>query len=183
MPVCPGQQGIGAAFVPQSCRPLLTAGALKSRSSRSPARVPSLPGTVVRAVLPRRTPVSLQARIARSTAPALAPGALVRRKCAVIFRRPYSPSGASRRTRSEPVVHAASRTALRTWASVTVWSATGRDGRFHSRQVRAATWQPYSRRTRQIDSTPRPAAACSAMNAMISGCGGRAPRRSEPWPP
>jgi hypothetical protein len=111
----------------------LGAGALKFRSSRSPARVPSLPGTVVRAALPRRTPVSPSARIARSTAPALACGSAVRRRCAVIFRRPYRPSGASLRCPSGPVVQAASRTAFSTWASVTVRSATGRDGRFHSR--------------------------------------------------
>lgn len=43
--------------------------ALKSRFSRSLARLPSLPGIVVRMPLPRRTPRRFRAFMARSTAP------------------------------------------------------------------------------------------------------------------
>ena len=56
------------------------AAAVKSRSSRSPARVPSLAGIVVRMPLSRRTPESPRVRIARSTDPADASGMTVRRR-------------------------------------------------------------------------------------------------------
>ena len=64
------------------------AAAVKFRFTRSPARMPSLAGMVVRIPLSRRTPASPRVRIARSTAPADASGMAVRRRCAVIFRRP-----------------------------------------------------------------------------------------------
>ena len=41
-------------FFPVGTQRRLGAGAVKSRRSRSPARCPSLPGTVVRIFLPRR---------------------------------------------------------------------------------------------------------------------------------
>ena len=63
------------------------AGAVKSRSRRSPARVPSLAGIVVRIPLERRTPSRARDRMARSTDPGEACG-LERRTSAVIFRRP-----------------------------------------------------------------------------------------------
>ncbi len=63
------------------------AAAVKSRFSRSPARLPSLPGIVVRKPLERRIPLSPSAFIARSTAPGLASGRL-RWTSLVIFRRP-----------------------------------------------------------------------------------------------
>jgi len=100
------------------------ASAWKHRLRRSPARTPSLAGIVVRVPLSRRTPARPSALIARSTAPAEASGTVVRRSSAVIFRRPYSPSGVILRTPSGPVVHTAARTASRTTASETVRAAT-----------------------------------------------------------
>ena len=63
------------------------ASAVKSRSSRSPARLPSLAGIVVRIPLERRIPCRPRDRIARSTDPGDTSRA-VRCTRAVIFRRP-----------------------------------------------------------------------------------------------
>ena len=54
----------------------LGADAVKSRSSRSPARLLSLPGIVVQIPLAQRMPFNLRAFIARSTDPGDAPGIL-----------------------------------------------------------------------------------------------------------
>lgn len=63
------------------------AAAVKFRSSRSPARLPSLAGIVVRIPFDRRIPCRLRDQIARSTDPGEACG-VVRCTSAVIFRRP-----------------------------------------------------------------------------------------------
>jgi hypothetical protein len=63
-------------------------GAVKSRFSKSPARIPSFVGIAVRVPLSRRIPANPSARIARSIAPREAPGIVVRRISAVILRRP-----------------------------------------------------------------------------------------------
>ncbi len=81
---------------------------------------------VVRTPLSRRTPTSSSVRIARSTDPADTSGSTVRRRQAVIFLRPYSPSGVSRRCPWVSVLQATSRTASTTWASLMVRAATGR---------------------------------------------------------
>ncbi|SDD21016.1 hypothetical protein SAMN05216410_2950 [Sanguibacter gelidistatuariae] len=62
--------------------------AVKSLFSRSPARIPSLAGMVVRTPLSRRTPDSPSRRMPRSTAPGVAGTRPWRRRCAVILRRP-----------------------------------------------------------------------------------------------
>ena len=103
---------------------LFGAGAVSCRFSRSVARIPSLAATVVRRCLSRRTPARPSARIARSTAPREASGTAPRRRCAVILRRPYNPSGASLRAPWASVVHAAARTASSTTASLKVRAAT-----------------------------------------------------------
>lgn len=71
--------------------------------------------------------------MARSTAPADAAGIVVRRTYAVIFRRPYRPSGANLRRPCGVVVQAMSRTASTTWASVTVRAAIVRPVCFQDR--------------------------------------------------
>jgi hypothetical protein len=63
------------------------AGAVKSRLSRSPARLPSLAGIVVRTPFVRRIPCRPRDFIARSTDPGEAVGS-ERRTSRVIFRRP-----------------------------------------------------------------------------------------------
>ena len=61
--------------------------AVKSRLSRSPARLPSSPGIVVRTPLERRIPLNPKAFMARSTAPGVASGS-DRCTSLVILRRP-----------------------------------------------------------------------------------------------
>ena len=61
--------------------------------------------------------------MARSTAPELTVGIVVRRSCAAILRRPYRPSGVSSRRPSGLIVQAMSRTASTTWASLIVLAA------------------------------------------------------------
>ena len=56
--------------------PAVGAGAVKSRLTRSPARFPSVPGTVVRTLRPRRTPCRPSSRISRSTVHLATAGAL-----------------------------------------------------------------------------------------------------------
>jgi len=89
--------------------------------------MPSLAGIVVRIPFARVTPDKPRERIARSTAPRDAPGIAVRRISAVIFLRPYKPSGVIlRRVRPSgrgARVHAAARTASSTRASVMVRAA------------------------------------------------------------
>jgi len=97
---------------------------VKSLFGRSLARIPSLAGIVVRGCLSRRTPDKASARMARSTAPGEASGTLVRRSSAVILRRPYKPSGVSRRTPASSVHHADERTASSTTASLIVRAVT-----------------------------------------------------------
>ena len=83
------------------------AAAVKSRSSRSGARRASLPpGIVVRCLRPLTTPDSPSSRISRSTVHAATRWPW-RRRYAVIFRRPYKPSGVptvARRRVGEPGV-------------------------------------------------------------------------------
>lgn len=93
------------------------------------------------AVIPPRTsPDSPSSRISRSIVQAATRWPW-RRRWAVIFRRPYMPSG----------VFTVARNASVRYASVTARS----DGRavFQFRYVRGATWTPCSVSTRQIDST------------------------------
>lgn len=101
--------------------------AVKSRSSRSPARQPSLPGIVVRTALDRRSPLSPSVLMARSTEAGDATGRL-RMIRAIIFRCLQSPSGVGRRTPaigpSTLTVHGTLRTALITSASLIVRLAT-----------------------------------------------------------
>ncbi len=99
------------------------AAAVKSRFSRSPARTLSLAGIVVRMPLLRRMPDRPSARIARSTLPGETEG-ILRASRAVIFGRPYRPSGVSRRRPAGSVVQARSRTVSITNASCIVRSAT-----------------------------------------------------------
>jgi len=66
--------------------------AVKSRLSRSPARAPSLPGTVVLGVLPRLIPNMASSPINRSTVQC-ATDRPCRRSSTVILGRPYSDSG------------------------------------------------------------------------------------------
>jgi hypothetical protein len=84
-----------------------------------------LAGIVVRMPFERRTPCRDRDLIALSTDPGEVCG-LVRCTSAVIFRRPYRPSGVIRRTPSWSTVQAKSRTWLITIASVIVLAATGR---------------------------------------------------------
>jgi hypothetical protein len=92
-----------------------------------------LAGIVVRVPLSRRAPLSPRVFIARSTAPALTSGIVVRRSSAVIFRRPYRPSAVSLRRPRSTLVQAMPRIASTTWASVIVRSATRRPGCFQER--------------------------------------------------
>ena len=71
------------------------AAAVKSRFSRSPARLPSLAGIVVRTIRPRRIPLCRSSLIARWTLSRETSWPW-RRSSAVIFRRPYNPAGVSR---------------------------------------------------------------------------------------
>jgi hypothetical protein len=59
--------GPGAAVGKSATQRMLGAGAVKSRSSRSPARLPSLDETIVRARLPRLIPFMSSSRMSRST--------------------------------------------------------------------------------------------------------------------
>ena len=71
------------------------AGAWKSRLTRSPARVPSLPGTVVRTFLARRTPRIPSWRIRRTTVQRGTSWPRARSACQVL-RYPYRLSGDAR---------------------------------------------------------------------------------------
>ncbi len=86
-----------------------------------------MPGIVVRTPVDRRIPFNPRALMARSTDPGEASGR-VRWISAVIFLRPYKPSGVRRRTPalgpSASTVHTASRTMSITTASPAVRSAT-----------------------------------------------------------
>ena len=106
----------------------LGAGAVKSRSSKSAARLPLVPGIVVRGVLPRRTPCIPSSRMSRSTVQ-YATCRLRRRSRAVILRRPYRLSGVCR---PSELVRASSSASVMT-ASVTVRAATDRPGAFQAR--------------------------------------------------
>ena len=95
----------------------LTAPTLEQRQRWQASRI------VVRSPLSRRTPANPRILMARSTAPELTVGIVVRRSCAVILRRPYRPSGVSSRRPSGLIVQATSRTASTTWASLIVLAA------------------------------------------------------------
>lgn len=86
--------------------------------------MPSFAGMVVRIAFARVTPDRPSSRIARSTPPQEASANRVRRMSAVIFRRPYNPSGVIFRrvvpSVNVTVIHATSRTASTTSASVIV---------------------------------------------------------------
>ena len=158
------------------------AGAVKSRSSRSPARLPSLAGIVVRMPLERRIPCSPRALIARSTVP----GEASRQRPA--HERGHLPPaveafwGQPAHGPARSTVQARSRTASMTSASLMVRAATGRwvaprAGRSARRPGSPAHAGP-GRSTRPRE----PSARSSSMNATISGCGGRAPPRRKSRP-
>lgn len=143
------------------------AGAVKFRSSRSGARAAFLSGIVVRTPRPRTRPFRPRWCISRSTRRADTSWPCRRRK-AVIFRRPYMLSG---------IVAVASSASMMIASALSLVEASDL---FQARYVRAATSNPCSRRTWQIDSTARCLVRCSSMNATINGVGGRVPRRRKP---